>query len=526
MGQTKFKLTYGTMYNPPPELPIRFGEGLEKVKANLGKEYSMIIDGKDYTCPDKFTSTSPIDTSLVLGVFQKGTAKDAEKCLAAARKAFPAWRGTPWQKRVDILRKAADLIDERLFEIAAAVSLEVGKNRMEALGDIAEAADFICYNSEQMEKNNGYQVKMDSDPIAGFQYTNLSTLAPHGVWLVISPFNFPGALSYGPAGAALLAGNTVVLKPATDTPWTARLVAECLREAGLPDGVFNFGTGPGSTFGQALIDSPEVDGVTFTGSYDVGMRIVRDMTTKGRWVRPMVMELGGKNAAIVSRNGDVERAAMGITRSAFGLQGQKCSACSRVFAEGEIYDRLVERVVELASKMTVGDPTDPSVFLGPVINQNSYSEYQKYSADLAKAGKILTGGKVLKEGALGRGYFCTPTVAVDVPYDHYLWKHEMFLPITMIGKVKNLEEAMTRANDVTYGLTSGFYGNKEDAAWYFENIEAGVNYVNRPHGATTGAWPGYQPFGGWKGSGATGKNTGGIYYLQSYMREKILTTVA
>jgi len=514
------------MYNPPPELPIRFGEAVEKVKANLGKEYAMIIDGKDYSCGEKFTSTSPIDANLVLGVFQKGGAKEAEMCLAAARKAFPAWRRTPWQQRVAILRKAADLIDERLFDLAAAVSLEVGKNRMEALGDIAEAADFIRYNSDRMEENNGYAVQMDSDPIPGFQYSNLSTLAPHGVWLVISPFNFPAALSYGPVGAALLTGNTVVLKPATDTPWTVRLIADCLQEAGLPDGVFNYGTGPGSTFGQTLIDGPEVDGVTFTGSYDVGMRIFRDMATKGRWVRPAVMELGGKNAAIVSNHADVERAALGIVRSAFGLQGQKCSACSRVFAEEGIYSRLVERVVELTNKLAIGDPTEAAVFLGPVINQNSYREYQKYCSDLADAGNILTGGKVLKEGALGFGYFCTPTVAVDVPYDHYLWNHEMFLPITMIGRVKNLEEAMTRANEVMYGLTSGFYGRKEDVDWFFDNIEAGVNYINRPHGATTGAWPGYQPFGGWKGSGATGKNTGGIYYLQSYMREKVLTTVA
>lgn len=526
MGQATFKLTYGTMYNPPPELPLRFGEALEKVKSGSGKEYPMLIDGKEHTCKEKFTSTSPIDTNNVLGVFQKGGVKEAEMCLAAARKAFPAWRQTPWQKRVAILRKAADLIDERLFEIAASVSLEVGKNRMEALGDIAEAADFIRYNSDLMEKNDGYVVQMESDPIPGFQYSNTSTLAPHGVWLVISPFNFPGALSYGPAGAALLTGNTVILKPATDTPWTPYLIAECLREAGLPDGVFNYGTGPGSTFGQALIESLEVDGVTFTGSYEVGMAIYRVMANKGRWIRPAVMELGGKNAAIVTRHGDVERAALGITRSAFGLQGQKCSACSRVLAEEEIYDRLVERVVELTNKMTIGDPTDPTNFLGPVINQSSYRDYQKFCADLAKAGKILTGGKVLTEGALGRGYFCTPTVAVDVPYDHYLWKQEMFLPVTMIGRVKNQEEAMARANEVTYGLTAGFYGKPEDIGWFFDRIEAGVNYVNRPHGATTGAWPAYQPFGGWKGSGATGKNTGGIYYLQSYMREKVLTTVA
>jgi 1-pyrroline-5-carboxylate dehydrogenase len=273
-----------------------------------------------------------------------------------------------------------------------------------------------------------------------------------------------------------------------------------------------------------LIDNPDVDGVTFTGSFDVGMGIYRDFA-KGGYVRPTILELGGKNPAIVSRNADVERAAIGIVRSAFGLQGQKCSACSRVFVEEPLYDTLVNKVVELTNKLAVGDPTQRDVYLGPVINQSSYKDFQDFSEELSQAGTFLTGGKVLTEGEYGKGYFCAPTLVADVPLDHRLWKQEMFLPITTVAKVANLDEAMQLANDVNYGLTAGFYGSPEETKWFFENIQAGVTYANRPQGATTGAWPGFQPFGGWKGSGSSGKNAGGHYYLPLYMHEQIQTTI-
>jgi 1-pyrroline-5-carboxylate dehydrogenase len=415
-------------------------------------------------------------------------------------------------------------MDQRTIEIGAVLALEVGKNRMESLGDIAETADLIRYSCYQMEKNEGYVVEMGRDPLVGYSATNVSTLRPYGVWLVISPFNFPAALTGGPSGAALVAGNTIVIKPATDTPWTVRLLAECFRDAGLPDGVCNFVTGPGSTLGQALIDNPDVDGVTFTGSFDVGMGIFRDFA-KGGYVRPAILELGGKNPAIVSRNADVERAAIGIVRSAFGLQGQKCSACSRVFVEEPLYDALVEKVVELTEKLVVGDPTEREVYMGPVINQSVYKDFQDFTEELSQAGTFLTGGKVLTEGDYGKGYFCAPTLVADVPLDHRLWKHEMFLPITTVAKVADLDEAMQLANDVNYGLTAGFYGSPEETKWFFENIQAGVTYANRPQGATTGAWPGFQPFGGWKGSGSSGKNAGGHYYLPLYMHEQIQTTI-
>jgi 1-pyrroline-5-carboxylate dehydrogenase len=345
------------------------------------------------------------------------------------------------------------------------------------------------------------------------------------VWLVVSPFNFPFALTGGPTGAALAAGNTVVIKPATDTAWIVRLYAECLRDAGFPEGVVNFVTGPGSTLGQALVDNPDVDGATFTGSFDVGMGLYRSFAN-GKYVRPVILELGGKNPAIVSRHADLEHAATGIVRSAFGLQGQKCSAASRVLAEEPVYDELVSRLKEMTDKLVIGDPTEKEVYLGPVINQSSYNDFKNFTEEIDQAGgRFLTGGKVKTGGMFDKGYYCEPTFVTDLPYEHRLWKHEMFVPITTIGKVKNMDEAMQIANDVNYGLTAGFYGSDEEVKWFFDNIEAGVTYANRPQGATTGAWPGFQPFGGWKGSGASGKNGGGLYYVQLYMHEQIQTLI-
>lgn len=519
-----FKLTYATMFNPPDELHANFDAALVKVKARLGQQYPMIINNKDRFSEQQIEDRAPANTATLLGLFQKGTAFDATDAIAAARKAFPGWSRTPWQERVRLMRKVADLIDERVYEIAVIEAMEVGKNRMEALGDVAEAADLIRYACYQMEKNNGFIVEMGKDPLVGYKSTNISVLRPYGVWLVISPFNFPSALTMGPAGSALVTGNAIVMKPASDTPWTVFKYAEILRDAGLPDGVFNFVTGPGRTLGQALIESPEVDGITFTGSVDVGMKIYRDFANRN-YVRPIILEMGGKNPVIVSRHADLDHAAIGIVRSAFGLQGQKCSACSRVYIEEPVYDQLVEKIVELTKKLKVGQPTDRDTYMGPVVNQSAYEDFQAFTAELSQAGKILAGGYILEDGDYSKGYFCAPTIAADVPLEHRLWKYEMFLPIAMVAKVASLDQAMALANDVNYGLTAGFYGSKEETQWFFENIEAGVTYANRPQGATTGAWPGFQPFGGWKGSGATGKNAGGHYYLQFYMHEQIRTLV-
>jgi len=519
-----FKMTYGTMFDPPEEIHELYDQALVNIKSRLGQDHAMIINGKDVFAASKFADYSPANTDLLLGNFQKGDASQANLALTAARKAFPMWSQMNWQDRLVLLRKAAGLIDERLYMIGVVLSLEVGKNRMEALGDVAETADLIRYSCFQMEKNNGFVVSMGKDPIAGYETQNTSVMRPYGVWLVISPFNFPFALTGGPAGAALVAGNTIVIKPATDSPFAVRLLVECFRDAGLPDGVFNYVTGPGNSLGQALIDSPEVDGITFTGSNSVGMKIYRDFANS-RFIRPTILELGGKNPVIVSRHADLDKASIGIIRSAFGLQGQKCSAASRVFIEDQVYDDLIDRLKELAEKLVIGDPTDRNVYFGPVINQNAFEEFKTYTAELGKYGKFLTGGKVLTEGVYGKGYFCTPTFVTDLPLDHHLWRQEMFLPITTLARVSSINEAMEHANNVNYGLTAGFYGSGDEIGWFFDQIQAGVTYANRPHGATTGAWPGFQPFGGWKGSGSTGKNSGGNYYLLQYMHEQIQTKV-
>lgn len=524
METGQFKLTYSTMFNPPEELHTRFEQGLAKIQKDLGKEYPMLIAGKPVFAAEKFQKISPANTQSLLGVFQKGSQADADMAIQAAKKAFPIWSHYSWQKRVEILRKASDLIESRIYEIGAAMALEVGKNRMEALGDVAESIELIRYACLQMENNAGFVNPLGFDPLDDFLSINTSILRPYGVWLVISPFNFPAALSFGPTGAALVAGNTVVLKPATDTPWSPWLISDCFLQAGLPEGVLNFVTGPGSTLGQALIDHSDVAGITFTGSFDVGMGINRSFGS-GRWVRPAILELGGKNPVIVSRQANLEDAADGIIRSAFGLQGQKCSAASRIFIEEPVYAELVNKLVEKTGNLKIGNPTDRQVYLGPVINKNAMRDYQSFCEDLRKHGNILTGAEVLTEGSQVNGYFCAPTLVNQLPLTHRLWKEEMFLPIATLAPVNNLSQAMEIANDVAYGLTAGFYGAEDEINWFYDHIEAGVVYANRPQGATTGAWPGYQPFGGWKGSGSSGKNAGGLYYVQLYCHEQIRNRV-
>src|SRR5258708_8782369 len=520
-----FKLTYATMFNPPEALDQGCDAAVSKIKQDLGKEYSMIINGKDVFATEKWEDRSPVNTDWVLARMQKGDATHAQQAIAAARRAFPKWAHTPWKERVRLVRKAASLLEARIFELGAAMALEVGKNRMESLGDVQETADLMYYSALMMEKNNGFIKPMGRDPLVGYEASNVSVLRPYGVWLIVSPFNFPFALTGGPTGAALVAGNTVVIKPATDTAWIVRLYAEALRDAGFPEGVVNFVSGPGSTLGQALVDNHDLDGATFTGSFDVGMKLYRDFANRN-YIRPVILELGGKNPALVSRHANLEDAATRIVRSAFGLQLPKCSAASRVLVEEPVYDDLLGRLKDLTNKLVIGDPTERATYLGPVINNNSYTEFKNFTEEINQAGgQFLTGGHVKSGGIFDKGYYCEPTLVTDLPFEHRLWQHEMFLPITTIGKVSDLEQGMKIANNVKYGLTAGFYGSASETDWFFDNIEAGVTYANRPQGATTGAWPCFQPFGVWEGSGASGKNGGGLYYVQLYLHEQIRTLV-
>ena len=514
------KVTYSTLASPDPLLHEYFDEAVVEAKAGFGKTFPMFINGEERMGEKTFEKRSPVDLDLVMGYFQYGSAEDMKDAVAAAKAAFPAWSGRPWQERVAIMRKAADLISERLFHMGAVMSLEIGKNRLEALGDVEETADLIRYNCDAIEQNENFSRPLLSE---SDRHHNRSVLKPYGVWAVISPFNFPGALAGGPAGAALVAGNCVVLKPATDTPYTAWLLTECFRDAGVPDGVFNFVTGSGRVVGQTLIDHPDVDGITFTGSYDVGMHILRTFA-QGRYPRPVIAEMGGKNPTIISKKADIAKAAMGVMRSAFGLQGQKCSACSRVYVHKDVKDEFMTKLIDLTSQVNVGDPTQKDNWMGPVANKGAYNDYKEFVADLHANGDVVFGGKALED--VGNGYYVAPTIVDNLPQDHRLWKHEMFLPIVTVAGFEDMDDAMVKANDVEYGLTAGFFSEDDDEVqWWLDNIEAGVLYVNRSSGATTGAWPGYQSFGGWKGSGSTGKAAGSFYYVQQYMKEQSQTIV-
>lgn len=521
--QDAFRLTYSTMFDPPPALDARFDAALQRVRARLGADHPMWIGGRAVHADGRFEVRSPIDRELLIGSFAHGDAAHARSAVAAARAAQPAWAALPWARRVELLAAAAALVEERVVDISAAVALEVGKNRMESLGEVQETADLIRWYCDQMTANDGFDRPLPNDPLSGYVSRNRSVLKPYGVWAVIAPFNFPLALAGGPLAAALVAGNTVVFKVASDTSLSGWLLLEALRDAGLPDGVVNFVTGAGGAIGAALVADAEVAGITFTGSYEVGMNIVRTFAAR-RWPHPCIAEMGGKNAAIVGRRADLDRAATGIVRSAFGLQGQKCSACSRVFVERPVADALRARLVERTQAVRVGDPTLKQHWMGPVINASAVARYERCARALERDGAVLTGARVLRDGALGRGHFVAPTVGT-APRGHALWRDEHFLPLVLVDEVDSIDEAVALANASDYGLTGGFYGAADEIGGFLDRIEAGVVYVNRPQGATTGAWPGYQPFGGWKASGTTGKAIGSFYYLPQYMREQSQTIV-
>lgn len=502
-----------------PRAQKQYDRAFAKVSAELGRSYPMLINGEPRTAIEETPRRTPINTDVVLGHAQVGSLQDARDAIAAAKAAFPAWSGLPWRRRVAMLRKVAALINKRLFELSAWLSLDVGKSRAEALGDVKETADLIDYYCDQMEANDGFIHAMQPEGAAQTR----SVMKPYGVWVVISPFNFPVALSGGPMGAALVAGNTVVLKPASDTPISTWHLARCFLDAGLPPGVVNFVTGPGRTVGEELVSSPDVGGMTFTGSFEVGFNIFKRFSAQ--YPRPCVIEMGGKNPVIISNRADLGKAAEGVVRSAFGLSGQKCSATSRVYAHRDIKETFIELLRQKTATLKVGDPTQPGIFTGPVINQAAYQKFQECVALATRdGGEIVAGGYPLTEGELAKGFYCAPTIVDGLPLDHPLFKEELFLPFVVIGEYTDLDDALREANNSVYGLTAGFYSrDRKEVQHFLDHIEAGVVYVNREKGATTGAWPGVQPFGGWKGSGSTSRGGGGLYYVQQYLREQSQT---
>ncbi len=516
------KITYATLSADNEELQAAFDTAIERVRSQLGATYPMIIGSEERTRDETFEDRSPIDADIVVSRFPVGTREDVRDAIAAAREAFPAWRDLGWQKRIELMRRAADLISERQFEYAALMSFEVGKNRLEALGDVEETADLLRYYSDEMERNEGFSRPMGTLSPAE---TTRSVLKPHGVWAVISPFNFPMALAGGPAAGAMIAGNTVVLKPSSDAPLMAYKFGEALRDAGVPGGVFNLVTGPGETVGAELQENPDIDGMVFTGSYEVGMQLYTGFTRD--YPRPIITEMGGKNPAIVTASADLDEAAEGVMRSAFGFDGQKCSANSRVYVERSVAREFVDRLAERARSIAVGDPTQRESWMGPVINERALA---KFTAAVEEAnrdgGTIEAGGEVLRDGETGRGYFPTPTVVTGLPLEHRLFRDELFVPFLVVGEVGSLDEALRHANATPYGLTAGIFSrDQSEVQRFLDTIQAGVVYVNRRAGATTGAWPGIQSFGGWKGSGSSGKSGLGPYYVQQFMREQSQTVM-
>jgi 1-pyrroline-5-carboxylate dehydrogenase len=337
---------------------------------------------------------------------------------------------------------------------------------------------------------------------------------------VIAPFNFPLALVLGPAAAALLTGNTVVAKPAPTTSRIAVLLAEVLLEAGLPPGAFNLVTG-GDATGRALVGAQGVDGLVFTGSYVVGQAIAAQFQSAAGFLRPCIVEMGGKNPAIVTPAADLEKAAAGITRSAFGLSGQKCSACSRVLVDESVADELTEALVEQTRQWVLADPVSASSRLGPVHTAESLERFERAVADAARDGEVVWGGATPSDGELAGGYYAEPTIVAGLPVGHRLIRDEQFVPLVVIERTQSLVDAFERANEQLYGLTAGMFSEDEaEVREFLESIEAGTVFVNRPGGATSGGWPGQQTYPGWKGSGSTNRGGLGPRYVAQFLREQ------
>jgi len=517
----KFKITYSALNADMSVIHKAFDEEAKKIRSELGHEYPSIIGGKEVKTGVLNIKTNPANTQEVIAKYHVATEAQVNDAFAAAKKAQKAWAATPWLERVALTNKAADIIRDRKMRIAVLMALEVGKNRMESLGDAEESADLLSYYAQSMINNSGY-----SQPL-GKLSPNEDTrdvLRPYGVFAVIAPFNFPMALGAGMASAALLGGNAVVFKPSDDAPGTAHELYLAYRDAGLPEGLFNVVYGKGPAVGEAMTKNPMCDGVAFTGSKNVGMSIIRTMHS-GAFAKPALVELGGKNAAFVCATADLDKAAQGCMRSAFGLSGQKCSALSRLYVHESVYGTFVEKLLAQAKSFKIGDPCLQENYMGPVITAASVDRHLAAIADARKLGKIIHGGNDLRTQAeFKNGHFAEPTIA-ELPRDARHFRDEFFSPFVALTKFTDLKEAIDHANTADYGLTGGiFSGDKHDIDYFMDHYEAGVLYANRATGATTGAWPGVQSFCGWKGSGGgSGKGGCGPYYVSQFMREQSRT---
>ena len=511
------RVTYTTMGQDFSAVHAHLDALIPKVESQyLGRKHAALVAGRERAEGVISQVPSPIDRDLILGEFPQASPSLVDAAVAAARAALPAWQAKGWRGRIEVLKAGARVLAQRKYEVAIACLVEVGKSRLEAVGEVEEAIDLIEYYCDEMERNDGYAAKRGGG--VGRETARV-VLRPYGVFAVISPFNFPVALSLGMITAALVSGNTVVYKPSGASGLTGRLLVDCLIAGGLPEGVLNLVFG-GREGGEALVRNTDIDGYAFTGSNAVGMSILR-AAAASRANRPVVAELGGKNPAFVAASADLDIAAGGILRSAFGMQGQKCSAVSKAYIARAVYDEFLERLTAETAKIVIGDPRRREVYMGPVVNTTALERFKSAAASARLDGRVLAGGAERTGGLYDRGPYAEPTIVDGLPPEHRINRDELFLPFLSLQPFDDLDAAIADANRSDYGLTAGMYTrDSAELDRFLDTVQAGVLYANRASGATTGAWPGIQTFCGWKGSGITGKGGLGNWYVPQFMREQ------
>ncbi|HEU0138452.1 MAG TPA: L-glutamate gamma-semialdehyde dehydrogenase [Bryobacteraceae bacterium] len=496
---------------PVPENRKAMEAALAAVRAQFGREYELLIAGSRLKTEEKFRSLNPSRPSEVIGIHQKATPELAGMAVDAAYAFFPEWSGTPAGRRVEMLLAAADLLRRRKLEFDAWLVFEAGKTWPEAEADVAEAIDFCEYYARQMLR---FAAPAPVVQLPG--ETGRMVYLPLGVGIIIPPWNFPLAILVGMTTAALVAGNTVVIKPSSDTPTIAAKFAGLLLEAGFPDRSFCFLTGSGAAVGDVLVEHPKTRFVSFTGSRDVGLRIneLAAKPQKGQvWIKRVVAEMGGKDAIIVDEEGDLDSAVDGVLASAFGYQGQKCSACSRAIVSEKLYDEFLERLTAKVEKLKVGPAEEPANYMGPVINQRAKESILSYIEKGKQEGRLVAGG----ESPPGEGYFIRPTVIADVESKATIFQEEIFGPVLAVTRAKDFDHALELANDSEYGLTGAVYTrNPEKIQKARDRFFVGNLYINRK---CTGAMVGAHPFGGFNMSGTDSK-AGGPDYLLQFLQAK------
>lgn len=487
---------------------------LDSVKEKLGQTYSLRIGGQDMTTDYTFTSFNPGNIDEEIGHFQKAGEREADMAIEAAFEAFRSWSRVSAVERADYLFKASDIMRDRRMELAAWIVYEVGKSWAEADGDVAETIDFLeFYGQEALRYAGRKEVVSINGESPYLEYI------PLGVGVIIPPWNFPFAITSGMATAAIVSGNTVVLKPSSDAPATAYQLVSIMEEAGLPPGVLNYLTGPGVLAGEKLVRHPKTRFISFTGSMEVGLGINKaaaEMTDGQFWIKRVVAEMGGKDAIIVDSEANLEEAATGVVSSAFGYNGQKCSACSRLIVVEDVHEELMKKVIEKTSALKLGDPTDKENFMGPVINESSIRKIEEYVEIGKKEGELLLGG----ERGEGNGYYYKPTIFDGIDRQARIAQEEIFGPVLAVIKADDFDDALDIANDTVYGLTGAVYtDNKDNWEKAAREFHVGNLYLNRK---CTGALVGVHPFGGFNMSGTDSK-AGGADYLLLFQQAKSIS---